>query len=83
MTRIRDQQTPSISLQTLMRHQWKLNDKSLERNRSLRNQDYFISTATMTIAYEFFYNFHKILFYNEYFLFHAKLKNSLINFGTL
>ena len=37
----------------------------------------------MTNDYEPFYNFWKILFYEEYFLFHAKLKNSPINFHVV
>ena len=55
-----------------------MNEKSLEMNRKLRNQDCVISTATTTNDCERLCNFRKILFYNECFLFHAKPINSLI-----
>ena len=79
MTRLRHQQAPTLCIFSNFKQTSIRIEKSLERNRKLHNQDFVTSTATMTNDYELFYNFRKILFYNEYFLFHAKLINSLIN----
>ena len=67
-----------VLFQALGRHTYKLNDKSLERTKSCAINT-VLSTATTTNDCKPFHNFRKILFYNEFFLFHAKLINSLIN----
>ena len=83
MTRTRHQQTSTLCIFSNFKQTSIQIDKSLERNRKLRNQDFVTSTGTATNDYELFYNFQKIFFDNEYFLSYAKLISFMINLHML
>ena len=79
MTRIRHQQTPTICCFSNFQQTFMQIEKSLKSKKEIRNHNYAILTATTSNGHELFHNFRKVLFYNQYFLLHAKITIYLLN----